>query len=123
MTGKHQTKLRHEWDELPLVSQIIPVLEDHVLSCGANDKGDFQNLAATLFMVWRDAKSFGRCWLRTLEQVDGGAPPGPWLQLRSRGEVKAFLIDYAIFHGEQVQSREVSPDVGGSMLDSTACSN
>lgn len=96
MTGSHRTVLRHDWKDLSIASQIISVL--NVTTAGDNDEGVLQNLQATVGMARKDMIS--RWWLRTREQVNGGDYPGPLVQLRTRRQVEAFLIDYDVTRGQ-----------------------
>jgi hypothetical protein len=94
MTGTKRTVLKHDWETLPLASQVIEGLRYIVDGYGANDRSVLQNLRAIGFMARRDSAS--PRWLRTREQVDGGVYPSPLSQLRSRSEVEDFLIVYDI---------------------------
>lgn len=51
-------------------------------------------LKVAVEMAVRDALAPG--WLRTREQIDGGAFPGLWLKLPKDHEVTAFLLEYDV---------------------------
>jgi hypothetical protein len=63
-------------------------------------------------MATRDVSS--QRWLRTREQVDGGTYLGPLMQLRSRGDVEDFLVEYDLARASPIT--EIQPNVKTSLL-------
>lgn len=90
--------MSHDWDDVPSSDQILSGL-GYEYGAGAlggrtaeSKERTLLHLKAAVDMVVND--TLGPAWLRTQEQIDGGAFPGPWLKPRSDEEVLAFLLEY-----------------------------
>jgi hypothetical protein len=92
MTGSNRTRINHDWDDLSTAEQVWAALEYEEPDSYGRKERSFANLKAAIDIACKDALSLN--WLRTLEQVEGGAFPGPWLKLHSRKQAEDFLIEY-----------------------------
>jgi hypothetical protein len=92
MTGSNRTRINHDWDDLSTAEQVWAALEYEEPDLYGRKERSFANLKAAIDIACKDALSLN--WLRTLEQVEGGAFPGPWLKLHSRKQAEDFLIEY-----------------------------
>jgi hypothetical protein len=62
-------------------------------------------LSTTVFMASKDSILTG--WLRTREQIYGGAYPGPLMQVRSRHDVEDLLINYDVRRTNSIDEAEL----------------
>jgi hypothetical protein len=110
MTGNHRTELSHNWEDMSTADQIYTSLGHNSLEVfNGRGKRSFANLKAAVDIACRDALSSN--WLRTLEQIGGGAFPGPWLKLHSRNEAEAFLIEYDVARASPISYNNMKVQV------------
>lgn len=112
-TQGKRTQIHHDWKTLPTVNEIGEVLGymkpgDGYMSPGRNER-TLLNLRVAVDVAIRDALSPG--WLRTPEQIQGGAFPGPWLKPHSRNAVEAFLIEYDVARASPVGYKKMMMQV------------
>jgi hypothetical protein len=67
------------------------------------------NLKAAIHIACKDAISSS--WLRTPEQIDGGAFPGPWLRIDSRKQAEEFLIEYDVARASPICYKKMKVQV------------
>lgn len=92
MTGSHQTLINHNWDDLSTAEQVRTVLGYEAPSSDSSSvtkESVLLNLKAAVEIATSDALAPG--WLRTLDQIDGGTFPGPWV---NKSEVAEYLLKY-----------------------------
>jgi hypothetical protein len=124
MTGNHRTKINHDWEDLSTANQIWTALRyDSIQSCSKGER-IHSNLKVAIDIACKDALSSN--WLRTPEQIDGGAFPGPWLKLHSRNEVKSFLVEYDVARASPICYNKMKVQVKAlieslRLLSPTAC--
>lgn len=94
MTGNHRTKISLDWEDLSTSHQIRRNLGYRTNVSNVSRESTLSNPMAAIDIACKDAISSS--WLRTPEQIDGGAFPGPWLKLRNRKEVESFLVEYDV---------------------------
>jgi hypothetical protein len=94
MTGNHRTKINRDWEDLSTIDQIRTTLGYETDIAYVSRDSTLSNLKSAINIACKDAISSS--WLRTPEQIDGGAFPGPWLKLRSRKQAEEFLIEYDV---------------------------
>lgn len=98
MTGDRRTNMNHDWEDLSTDHQIWATLGYETPASGckpfARNSRTLLHLKAAVDIATKDALSSG--WLRTLEQIEGGPFPGPWLKFHKRSEVEAFLVEYDV---------------------------
>lgn len=112
MTGSYRTLLNHDWDNLSFYSQILPTLSNIGTLLGIRTGKTQLTLQTAVLLATRDAIS--QRWLRTREQVDGGTYPSPLMQLRSRGDVEDFLVEYDLTRASPIA--EIQPNTKTSSL-------
>jgi hypothetical protein len=120
MTGTDRTTLNHHLRDLSLRSQILSSLgyDADVVHPSTTRLGCLVTLQAAVAMAKRDAGSSR--WLRTREQVDGGAYPGPGLGLDDRADVECFLIEYDV--SRSIYYSETENDTQTEVLKHALCS-
>lgn len=98
MTGDHRTNIKHDWEDLSTDHQIWATFGYDTPGSGskplARNSRTLLQLKAAVDIATKDAFSTG--WLRTLEHIEGGPFPGPWLKLHKRSDVEAFLVEYDV---------------------------
>lgn len=124
MTGDHRTNMNHDWDDLSTDHQIWTTLGYETPASGpkpfARNARTLLHLKAAVDIATKDALSSG--WLRTLEQIDGGPFPGPWLKFHKRSEVEAFLVEYDVARASPI-SRNVLKDRVEALIGSLSALN
>ena len=116
MTGSYRTLLNHDWDNLSFYSQTLPTLSNIGTLLGIRTGKTQLTLQAAVLLATRDAIS--QRWLRTREQVDGGTYPSPLMQLRSRGDVEDFLVEYDLTRASPIAEIQPNTNIGRFLRDS-----
>jgi hypothetical protein len=96
MTGNHRTMLRHRLKDLSHHTQIFSALGREWAATSTIHIRCFFTLQAAVDMAFKDACS--RSWLRTPEQIDGGAYDGV-----SGSTTKESILPLEPLSGEQVK--------------------
>jgi hypothetical protein len=96
MTGNHRTMLRHKLKDLSHHTQIFSALGREWAATSTIHIRCFFTLQAAVDMAFKDACS--RSWLRTPEQIDGGAYDGV-----SGSTTKESILPLEPLSGEQVK--------------------
>jgi hypothetical protein len=109
MTGNHRTQINHGWEDLSTADQIRTRLGYKTTWPGSTREHSFLNLKAAIDIACKDALS-PNC-LRTLEQVEGGAFPGTWLNLHSRKQAEDFLIEYDVARASPISCSKMKVQV------------